>query len=43
MSRFGYISDVHVSIAQPTHDVVLVVDGGAIVAANAYVAYKYFF
>ena len=26
----------------PTHDDVLVVDGGAIVAANAYVAYKYF-
>ena len=25
------------------HDDVLVVDGGAIVAANAYVAYKYFF
>ena len=30
------------SIAPPTHDVVLVVGGGAIVTANAYVAYKYF-
>ena len=31
------------SIAPPTHDDVLVVDGGAIVAANAYVAYKKIF
>ena len=30
------------STAPPTHDDVLVVDGGAIVAANAYVAFKYF-
>ena len=31
------------SIAPPTHDDVLVVDGGARVAANAYAAYKFFF
>ena len=42
-SRFGYISDVIKSIAPPTHDDVLVVDGGRRSAANAYVAYEYFF
>ena len=31
------------SIAPPTHDDVLVVDGGVIVTANAYIAYKFFF
>ena len=31
------------SIVPPTHDDVLVVDGGAIVTVNAYVAYKYIF
>ena len=30
------------SIAPPTHNDVLMVDGGAIVTANAYVTYKYF-
>ena len=29
------------SIAPPTHNDVLVVDGGAIVTANAYVTYRY--
>ena len=31
------------SIVPPTHDDVLVVDGGALVSANAYTAYKCFF
>ena len=31
------------SIASPTHDDDSVVDGGAMVTANAYVACKYFF
>ena len=41
MSRFGYICDV-INCAAP-HDDVLVVDDGAIVTANAYIAYKHFF